>query len=227
VISKEGDKRIMKSRNLMSFLTIALVAILLVACSRSSSKAPSAATPTKGNYPALKTPQNMGNADAFKTQTAIAQKSINPIADTPTPLPPVPTNTSAPVEQQPTATQAPIVVPAATPGMPATYKLQKGEYPYCIARRFNLNPEELLSVNGLSKGVTVYEGRELKIPQTGNHWPGSPAWHTHPTTYKVNADDTIYTIACYFGDVDPMVIAQVNGLAAPYTLTAGQTLQIP
>jgi LysM repeat protein len=41
------------------------------------------------------------------------------------------------------------------------------------------------------------------------------------------AGDTIYTIACAFGDVDPNAIIVVNGLESPYTLTPGQVLQIP
>jgi len=49
----------------------------------------------------------------------------------------------------------------------------------------------------------------------------------HPTTYTVAAGDTIYNIACKFGDVDPLVIAQINGLKPPYNLKAGQDISIP
>jgi hypothetical protein len=43
----------------------------------------------------------------------------------------------------------------------------------------------------------------------------------------VVAGDTIYTIACKYGDVDPNAIAQANSLQAPYDLSAGKVLHIP
>jgi len=49
----------------------------------------------------------------------------------------------------------------------------------------------------------------------------------HPTTYTVVAGDTIYSIACKFGSVDPIGIAKVNDLKSPYNLKAGQDLAIP
>jgi hypothetical protein len=49
----------------------------------------------------------------------------------------------------------------------------------------------------------------------------------HPTTYTVAAGDTIYSIACKFGDVDPMSIAIANDLDAPYNLDAGDRIHIP
>jgi len=115
---------------------------------------------------------------------------------------------------------------AATP-IPTTYTLHAGEYPYCIARRFNVNPAELLSLNGLTSSSQVTPGQVLQIPQTGHPFPGTRALHPTPAVYTVKTGDTIYTVACYYGDVDPLAIAAANGLSAPYSLTAGQTLQIP
>ena len=37
---------------------------------------------------------------------------------------------------------------------------------------------------------------------------------------------TVYKAACQFGDVDPLLIMQYNGLTSPI-LTIGMTLQIP
>ncbi len=155
---------------------------------------------------------------------------------------PAPTSTSTlPVMATHTPTPLPptaAVTPSATPVPPATipsggatiYELQKGEYPYCIARRFNLNPDELLALNGLTpdQGHIYYPGFQLQLPQTGNPFPTERAWHPHPDTYTVtSADETIYGVACYYGDIDPMRIAQANNLVAPYTLQPGQVLQIP
>jgi LysM repeat protein len=110
---------------------------------------------------------------------------------------------------------------------PSGYTLKPGEFPYCIARRFNVDPNELLRKNGLSSSTYYYSGTRLKMPKDGDPFPGERALRAHPTTYSVVNGDNIYKVACKFGDVFPEVIAQVNGLSAPYTLTPGQQLTIP
>jgi LysM repeat protein len=114
--------------------------------------------------------------------------------------------------------------------VPSSYTLQKGEFPYCIARRFNLNPNELLSQNGLSvaESSSLMPGLVLTIPQTGNPFPADRAWHTHPATYTVpSSDTTISAVACYYGDIEPQAIATANNLSISSALNAGQTLTIP
>jgi LysM repeat protein len=104
--------------------------------------------------------------------------------------------------------------------------LHSGEFPYCIARRFNVDPGELLRINGLTRYSVYFAGMNLRIPQTGRTFPGKRALLPHPTTYTVRAGDTIYTIACSFGDVDPNAILQVNpGISA--RPAPGTVLQIP
>jgi LysM repeat protein len=125
----------------------------------------------------------------------------------------------------PAATQA---SPTTIVNRPASYTLQKGEFPYCIARRYNLNPDELISLNGLQSGELFSPGLTLKIPQTGNPWPGTRYLHNHPDTYIVdNTSETLYGVACYYGDVDPAAISQANNLPLTATLTVGQQLTIP
>lgn len=110
---------------------------------------------------------------------------------------------------------------------PATYTLQRGEFPYCLARRFDVNPDAMLSLNGLSSGNIYYPNLTLKIPQTGS-FPGTRALRNHPATYTVGASsETIYSIACLFGDVDPAAIAQANNISPGAALTSGQQLSIP
>ena len=120
-----------------------------------------------------------------------------------------------------------IVVPSATPGRPATYTLQQGEFPFCIARRFNVDAGDLLSINGLNMNSHPAAGTVLTIPQSSTWSSGPRALIPHPTTYTVNAGDSIYSIACTFGDVDPNAIIYANALQSPYTLSSGQTLNIP
>jgi LysM repeat protein len=132
-----------------------------------------------------------------------------------------------PGQQLPAPTQVTPLPPPPPLVVPATYTLQKGEFPFCIARRFNVDPSELLRINGLSSYSVFFAGMVLRIPQSGQTFPGNRALQPHPTTYTVNGGETIYTIACTFGDVDPDAIAYVNGLTPPYRLSPGQVLQIP
>jgi len=143
------------------------------------------------------------------------------------------TSTSAPVFPTLTSTLNSITVEStATPNslasVPKTYILQTGEYPYCIARRFDVDPNELLSLNGLEHRQTFYTGIVLKIPQTENPFPGYRTLQIHPTTYTVSASGkTLYMIACEFGDIDPLSIAQANDIPTDSALFVGQQLNIP
>jgi LysM repeat protein len=165
-----------------------------------------------------------GGAESAPTQAPPSGGEATDTTTTET-APETPPESTEPPPPPPTNT--PVQVPTATPGVPESYQLQKGEFPFCIARRFNVNVAELLSLNGLTSNSLVPVGFTLQIPQTGNTFVGQRALLNHPTDYTVAAGDTIYTIACKFGDVDPMAIAQANGLSAPYNLSAGQSIYIP
>jgi LysM repeat protein len=186
----------------------------------------------------------MDDVQAFATGSAIAQQLTTspgaPIANTatmaPGVTPPAVTATNTPaVAVNPTATATLAVVanaPSATPipagSRPASYTLQNGEFPFCIARRFNINPDDLLAANGLAGGDLYYAGQVLKIPQSGGGFPGDRMLRSHPASYTVStSDETVYSIACAFGDVDPALIAQKNGISVGTALAAGQTLSIP
>jgi LysM repeat protein len=130
----------------------------------------------------------------------------------------------------PTATQAAAVplVPTSTPGVPTTYKIHEGETIYCLARRFNIDPVDILAVN--NDDPNVYPDDVINIPSNGAAFPGERALHPHTANmaYTVTADyDTVYKIGCYFGDVDPNRIIAANSLKDPFTLTLGQKIVIP
>ena len=112
---------------------------------------------------------------------------------------------------------------------PESYTLVKGEWPICIARRFDLDINTFFSQNGLAMDSRPAVGTVLQIPADGT-WGanfGDRSYHSHPDNYVVMAGDTLNTIACYYGDVSPEQIAAKNGLEEPYVITAGQELQIP
>lgn len=153
--------------------------------------------------------------------TATPQDEIATAETTATPT------TEVATTAMPTTTVTPY--PTATPGIPNQYVIQSGEFPYCIARRFNVDPAALLNANGLNNNSWVAVGTVLTIPQ-GSIWPnadGSRALIAHPATYTVNYGDTLGSIACEFGDVDPNTILAANGLSSGTILTQGQVLQIP
>jgi LysM repeat protein len=234
----------MKVNRTIILLVITLLVLGLAACERSLSPSVAKKPATKAPASGIATATNavIDNRIRAATQTAVASELLNkPSPLPPTAIPPsdtpaavVPPTQAQAVEQQATPTAPPpapvapaVSAPIPTTGVPTDYSLQKGEFPYCIARRFNVNPSELLSINGLGPNTLLSAGMILRIPQSGNPFPGNRMLRPHPSTHIVAYGDSIYSIACLFGDVDPMAIAAVNNIAAPYTLTPGQTLQIP
>jgi LysM repeat protein len=233
----------MTKRAITIFIVVLALAALMSGCVQRASTAPQA-TPTLiggGFADPVDTASDDMMLEIQLTATAAAQEFdpnadpnaapteegqfVSPFDATPTPDPFAVGPTPEPVTVVP-PTQ-PVVV--SEPGVrPATYTLQQGEFPYCIARRYNLNPADLMALNGLSDAAarSLSPGLVLKIPTTGT-FPGQRWLKAHPTTHTVGLNETIYSIACQYGDVDPMQIASANGLSAPYTLTVGQSLQIP
>lgn len=231
----------MSAKRLFAALAVFVLILGLTACTLSASTPPPS-TPT--------TDSQMGTLEAelgnIATQTAAAgggevvvETPSEPTSPGGTPEgggptqapPPQPEATQQPQPEEPEQEEQEEPDKAKkwkpTPGFPQTYTLQKFEFPFCIARRFNLNQNELLSLNGLGLNSVVPVGFTLRLPQTGNPFAGERSLQKHPTTYTVVAGDTIYKIACKFGSVDPNGIIAVNNLKSPYTLEPGQKLSIP
>lgn len=219
--------------------TLLLVVIIASACNQPYSQPPNVTNtpinPTSffatGETPDMNDVANFGTMTALAlsgTPQAIATQTLSvagtqDLSATVTPTALVTTNPAS----TSTATMAlPTSAPVGT--RPTEWTLRSGEFPYCIARRFDVDPEALLSLNGLSNGNIVYPGRTLKIPQSGS-FPGNRARQPHPPTYTVrSSSETLYSIACIYGDVRPEDIASANNLAsADVALTSGQELRIP
>ena len=216
----------MTKTKIITLLTMALVVTGLAGCELPASTPPPTALTGEGPMATLQSElSNIATQTAAAGGPTLVIPTLISGQPTSTPVPSEAVETPSPEPSQPTAT--PVVVYTATPGIPTTYQLQKGEFPFCIARRFNVNQYELLNLNGLTLSSKPVVGFTLKIPQTGNPFSGQRALRPHPTTHTVSAGETIYSIACLYGDVDPSAIVQANGLSAPYTLTAGQSLYIP
>ena len=189
-----------------------LLVLLLSGCKMPASKAPEEDTEE------MKTTPIRLHTDSDEPESPAESPETEEPAEVDTQEPgTTPTNTPPPTEI--------VAVPTVT--RPAEYTLKEGEYIFCIARRFNLNPEELLALNNLAPDTLLSTGTVLQIPQTGS-WEGEGRVRLpHPTSHTVEAGETIYSIACDYGDVTPEAIIAVNGLEEPYDLTVGQTLNIP
>lgn len=221
----------MPKKTMIYILLIVILSLALSACERSASTAAlSTATeaPVAGE-PTSSDPMEM--LRSFATQTAQAlsgtsQPVVTAVGTAQSGAPettPLSLPTTAPTKTPMTGTAVP-----ATNTRPATYTLQDGEFPYCIARRFDVNPDELINLNGLGSGGQYVPGLVLKIPQSGNPFPPPRALLTRPVaSYTVASGENIYKIACKFGDIDPITIAEANNLVAPYTLKTGQVITIP
>lgn len=165
------------------------------------------------------------------TPEAGTTATIDPAIPTATPSPTI--SVSTPTNAN---TAAATAIPASTSSGPAAtapslsgdvYILQEGEWPYCIARRYNVDPEAMLRASGLTSPDIYYAGLKLVLPQ-GTSFPGARNLISHPATYTVaSGGETVYSIACKYGDVDPNAIASANGISASSKLTVGQTLNIP
>ncbi len=133
----------------------------------------------------------------------------------------VPTSTTA-------ATATNTAAPTSAPGSaPISYTLHLGEWPYCLARRFDVDPDALISANGFTDASELSVGAVLKIPTDAAPFGGQRSLRSHPTSYTASGLDTFYSIACEFGDLYPESLAEANGKSVDYTPTAGELLQIP
>jgi hypothetical protein len=127
----------------------------------------------------------------------------------------------------PTATNTP--APTSEVGVPSSYTLHEGEWPYCLARRFDIEGDALIDANGLTEdqAAELSVGTTLNIPAGAPAFGGQRSLRSHPTTYAASGIDTLYSIACQFGDVWPEHIAEANGVELDYLPTGGEQLHIP
>jgi LysM repeat protein len=203
------------------FLFVSLIAVLaLVGCTRSASSAPeSEATqdPIESIF------------STVATQTALAQSGKSGEGEEGEgELAPTNTPTVTPVlspTPSPTVTQTP--APTSESDVPSTYTLHQGEWPYCLARRFDIDPEALLAANNIGNSTELSVGTVINIPTSAGSFGGARALRSHPTTYTASSVDTFYSIACQFGDVWPEHIAEANGKDIEYQPSAGEQLHIP
>ena len=209
----------------LTILIVIISALLFSACTMSASTPPPV-TPTT----------NLSEIARQATETAIAKTPKAGETQVP--------EATEESMTDPTATVSEAVEPTSTPepaaeteeseeavvyeyAVPDSYTLHSGEFIFCLARRFNIHPDDLKDYNGFVSGDTQSPGDVIRIPSGSRTWVGDRALQYHPANYTVVYGDTLYSIACLYGDVDPRAIAAANDLDIDQALTPGTVLQIP
>ncbi|MBQ6503839.1 MAG: LysM peptidoglycan-binding domain-containing protein [Flexilinea sp.] len=152
---------------------------------------------------------------------------FEPEPPTATPVPP----TETPL---PTATKPydPNITMYGTTNGQTTYTLQQGDDLVCLGRRFNISVPQLLSQNGIETPEEMGVGDTVLLPRSPEPWSmidgyGRRILVLHPASYTIQSGDTLFSIACSYGDVRPEDIAVKNQLVLGESLPVGLTISIP
>jgi LysM repeat protein len=129
-----------------------------------------------------------------------------------------------------------MLMSAGNVGADTSYVIQPGDTLYAISLRFGVSIQSIAVANSLVNPDLIYAGQTLIIPvgETSESPMSDPAVPAAPQsastsgggTYVIQPGDTLLRIAARFG-VTVNSIIQVNNLANPNLIYAGQTLIIP
>ena len=165
------------------------------------------------------------------------QIDVGQILVIPTPVPPTPTPTPT-VTPTAEATAEATSEPASTSYI--IYVVQVSDTLDEIARDHDTTVEAIVQLNGITNPSRIDPGQELKIPSASGSASGgtvepakstpqptpTPLPTTVPITYTVQAGDTLYQIAAFYG-VSIVELAQLNSISNYDQLSIGQVLIIP
>jgi len=111
--------------------------------------------------------------DADDPLPAVASVAAAPAAAAPVAAAPkvasAPPAAAPKVETTAATPPAPAAAPSAKPAaVPDTYKVEKGDNPYNIAKKFGVSYQELLTLNAIEDPTKLQIGQELKVPRQSN-----------------------------------------------------------
>lgn len=210
---------------ILLFSSFAGLALFSAACTRSVSTPPPTATGAPGSFQQATMEAVLSS---FLTQTA---QALVPAQETPQPTrtPGIILEASiTPHGTQPSVYVTTTIITPVTPSI-IEYIVQQGEWLLALSRRFGFDiyPQPIIDLNGLTPPYGLYPGQVLRIPDYGSVPPGSGGTPMpRGTTYVVLEGDWVLSIARKFG-IDPSVITMANNLSFPYLVQVGQTLTIP
>ena len=217
-----GEKELMTTSKFrkLAFMSIGFFAALVIGCTRSASTPPASTDTGELSSEEISQRATMDAVrDAILTQTHEPQILL-----------PTATSTLSPTATPSAPTQTPvIVVNSPTPGaaQTQTYIVQPGEWVYSIARKFAVDPNDIIALNNLQYPFDLEVGQEIIIPAAGSssNGPNSTAV-AGGTEYIVRVGDSVYSIAQAHG-VDYESIIAANSLVFPYNIYPGDRLIIP
>jgi len=174
----------MKKSSLLLLIPL-IVVLVLSGCVRKASTPP-ATTPHVIDVANTPLPVDQQILSATMTAQAIMQEFNMPtqIVQNPQGTPEV--ITQIPPTPIPVGTATPTPLPILQPmTKPTTWTVQSGETIYCLARRFDVDPGDMLAINNLYAGSMLNIGDVLDVPQTGS-WPTDDrSLLDHPDTWNV------------------------------------------
>jgi lysozyme len=133
-----------------------------------------------------------------------------------------PSGTPAPAPAPVEVHQEPAPTPAPSSGVPQCI-VESGDSLSSIADQFGFSWPEIARINGISAPYTIHPGQVLILP--GGGLDPAPA-STTVSQCVVESGDSLSSIGGQFG-VSWQAIANINGIAAPYTIYPGQVLILP
>jgi|GEM_PF-3961593 len=99
-------------------------------------------------------------------------------------------------------------------GLNIPYSVKRGDTVYGVARKYGLNPKDILHLNKLSGTSVLSLGQVLILPIPADH------------LYQLKAEETIWRIAKRYG-LDLQLLMEINSLSDATTLKAGQVIILP
>ena len=212
-----------KNHQLQMVMTMIVVAVLLLTgCERPATTGD--ATPPSGSDGAT------GQTDTQATMDAVRAAILTQTAEAGGGATPTPTFTSTPEAEttgEPEGTEEP-VSGTVTPDY-IEYTVQSGEWIWEIARAFNVDPEDIIELNGLSSPDQIEAGMVILIPVEDGGSTEPEATTTASAggvVHVVQPGEWIWSIARIYG-VDPQTIIDANNLVDATWIYPGQELIIP
>lgn len=213
-------------------LALSVVFILAAGCYRPA--APDVTTDPSGVVESspLGTPDLEATAIANATEAAQTVEAQRPEDEAPasdpdapaTEPPPPATVVPAPATETPEPSPPPaeeVESPTPLPAETTTHVVQQNDTLFGIAQRYGTTVEAIASANGIVNPEAIHVGQRLVIPAAG-----APAPSPGETTYVVQANDTLFSIARRY-NLSPERLAEYNGIVDPTLIQIGQVIRIP
>lgn len=108
---------------------------------------------------------------------------------------------------------------------PSEYILRSGESLSSVAARFNTSVRAIALLNNITNINLIYAGQRILIPPPDVSLEILAQTAQPPARHTIRTGDTLAGIAALYGTTVEDLIT-LNELQAPYTIFAGQTLQI-